>query len=107
MIDKYSGIYRGPPRGQTTPFSDIVYYDPVFSEWKEWFAWYPVRIIDQHCVESGLKVQRWVWFQKILRRKVVDAKGNIRRRKLQSATVNYEYTTLLFILKLSSKEEVF
>lgn len=34
------------------------YYDPDFNNWKEWYAWYPVKMDD---------TDKWLWRNKIER----------------------------------------
>ena len=88
-----------------SPYSDHVYANPTFYEWHEWFAWHPVKMIymyrgDEDGFGQGMKTYRWVWLQKIVRRKVIDdfsrpgTEGSWPTKRK-----NYEYTTLMDLLK--------
>ena len=33
-------------------------FDRIFTDWKKWFAWYPVKLIDN----------KWVWFTTVYQR---------------------------------------
>ncbi len=96
MIDDM--IQWSPPTVTTTPYSEQVYIDPKFGPWKEWFAWYPVKKIlwDN---EEYVRIYKWIWLQKINRRKVVDWDDGPGRESCAVRRKYYEYATLLDLLK--------
>ena len=80
------------------------YNNPTFGIWHEWFAWYPIRIISfegfPDVEHMYLKTQRWVWLQKVARRKVIDhLNGPGRESIFPSTRKHYEYTTLMELLR--------
>ena len=87
-------------------YAMVIYHDPTFENWHEWFAWYPVRVvsfkeIDMTSVAVAtyyLKYYNWVWLKKIARRKVIDNfDGPGREAELKK--VYWEYTTLMELLR--------
>lgn len=78
------------------------YINPSFGKWEEWYAWYPVRLVKlkpHDTIEQVyyIKVFKWVWLQKIVRRKVIDMLDGPGRESAGSK-VYYEYTTLMELL---------
>lgn len=92
-------------RGITTPYSERVYVSPAFYEWKEWFAWRPVKMVywntgDEDGFGKGIRVYKWVWLKKIIRRKVYDRHdGPGREMVIPMGVTHYEYATLMDLLK--------
>ena len=101
MID--DGIMWEIPKTRTTPYSEIVYNDPTFHEWHEWFAWYPVKMIywnhNEDGFGKGMRVYKWMWLKKIVRRKVIDQHGGPGREGSDFKSTHWEYTTLMDMLK--------
>lgn len=85
-------------------YATRIYVTPMFYSWQQWFAWYPVKVIfyqpvtDEPDEWAYVKLTRWVWLQKIARRKVVD---DFARPGLEGASkvTYYEYTTTMELLK--------
>lgn len=84
----------------------VVYNDPVFDTWHEWFAWYPVRVVHFKEIEMTsfgvatyyIKIYNWAWLKKIARRQVIDRlDGPGREAELKK--VYWEYTTLMELLR--------
>lgn len=51
------------------------YLTPTKHEWETWYAWYPVPIFEWRILgfnDVSFKVRRWVWFERIMRRRIVD-----------------------------------
>ena len=51
------------------------YLTPTKHEWEPWYAWYPVPILEWRIFginDGWFKVKRWVWLERIMRRRVVD-----------------------------------
>lgn len=95
-------FYRTPI---TTPYSEVVYVSPAFYEWHEWFAWRPVKMIywntgDEDGFGKGIRVYKWVWLKKIVRRMILD---DISRPGTEGSWPHvkkyWEYTTLMDLLK--------
>lgn len=101
MID--DGILWELDKVIKTPYSDIIYYDPTFSKWEEWFAWRPVKQVYYYHHSDGfgkgIPVYKWVWLKTILRRKVIDDIGGPGREGARFKRSSYEYTTLIDMLK--------
>lgn len=84
----------------------VVYNDPVFDPWHEWFAWYPVRVVNFKEMEMTsfgvasyyLKIYNWVWLKKIARRKVIDRLDGP-GREAELKRIYWEYTTLMELLR--------
>lgn len=90
------------PTAISTPYSDITYIDPTFTEWKEWFAWRPVKMVHwrlTHGDVPGFRYSKIVWLKKIVRRKVIDWHGGPGRESSEFTKTYYEYTTLMDLLK--------
>lgn len=87
-------------------YATIIYRDPTFENWHEWFAWYPVKVVTFKEIEISsfgvatyyLKVYNWVWCKKIARRKVIDLIDGPGREGAGTKTY-YEYTTLMELLR--------
>lgn len=87
-------------------YAMVVYNDPVFDPWHEWFAWYPVRVVNFKEMEMTsfgvasyyLKIYNWVWLKKIARRKVIDRLDGP-GREAELKRIYWEYTTLMELLR--------
>ena len=87
-------------------YAMVVYRDPTFGTWHEWFALYPVRVVNFKEIEMTslgvatyyLKVYNWVWLRKVARRKVTDRWDGPGREGAGTKTY-YEYTTLMDLLR--------
>lgn len=87
-------------------YAMIVYRDPTFGSWHEWFAWYPVRVVTFKEIDMSnigvatyyIKVYNWTWLKKIARRKVTDRWDGPGRESAGSKTY-HEYTTLMELLR--------
>lgn len=100
----HAGIMWETPTAMVTPFSEQVYIDPVFEPWHEWFAWRPVKMVywNHHAdgFGKGIRVYKWVWMKKIVRRMVKDRVDGPGRESVWPQTRKYwEYTTLMDLLK--------
>lgn len=82
------------------------YHHPEFYSWKEWFAWYPVRVVSFKEIEMTsfgvatyyVKIYNWTWLKKVARRKVIDhLDGPGREAELKKTY--WEYTTLMELLR--------
>jgi len=62
--------------------------------WQEWFAWHPVRTLRYEPSIERI-VSRWVWWEKIYRRKTIAI--NERGKSVGF----WEYTTLMGLLKVT------
>ena len=86
-----------------SPYSEVPYSDPTFGPWKEWFAWYPVKIIYWNHHEDGfgkgIRYYKWTWGTVILRRRVIDLHDGPGRESASFQSKHWEYTTLMDMLK--------
>lgn len=77
------------------------YSDPVYSDWRYWYAWYPVVLLTWAYVPElsrYIKVKKLAWLTGILKRSVVDHHKTFKKVKVQ---VHYEYTTMENALRFS------
>lgn len=85
-------------------FALAYYSDPTFHEWKEWFSWYPVKVVyfynvDSHYGNVLIKSYRWSWLKNVVRRRVIDRlDGPGREGVIPTSVKYYEYTTMLELL---------
>lgn len=87
----------------TSPYSEVTYYDPTFCPWEEWYAWKPVKMVYWHTGNEdgfgkGIRVYKWIWGEKILRRKVIDRLSGP-GRETAGISKYWEYTTLMGLLQ--------
>ena len=71
------------------------YFRPVYSEWKNWYAWYPVIAVTWVWVpelDSFLKNIKLEWLTTVVRRKVVVDYKIFKK-------IYHEHTTLYNVLK--------
>jgi len=78
-----------------SPYSGLSYYKPLFGAWEEWYAWYPVKkyVYVEDAASFSMKCYRWIWLQKINRRRVTHGPVFVATIK------SWEYASTMELLK--------
>ena len=83
------------------------YIRPERGPWIPWFAWHPIQLVYWHdeypMHDYPIKLSRWVWLCKVLRRRVIDHHAGPGREFAQSVQ-HWEYTTVFNLFKWGHSE---
>lgn len=77
------------------------YHKPQRHEWMQWFAWYPVQTLTWKYIDDigiYVKYSKWIWFEQILYRKVIDNLAGPGREFAGSSSYT-EYISVIDLLK--------